>query len=42
MWQLRLEIDGKLIGFEGEDNGEKLLLPDELASALKAERQRAR
>ncbi|MCC3445350.1 MAG: Uma2 family endonuclease [Microcoleus sp. PH2017_03_ELD_O_A] len=39
--QLRLEIEGKLIGFYREDNGEKLLTPDELASALKAERQRA-
>ncbi|MEG3900115.1 MULTISPECIES: Uma2 family endonuclease [unclassified Microcoleus] len=39
--QLRLEIEGKLIGFYREDNGEKLLIMDELASALKAERQRA-
>ena len=39
--QLRLEIEGKLIGFYREDNGEKLLMLDELASALKAERQRA-
>ncbi|MCC3630529.1 MAG: Uma2 family endonuclease [Microcoleus sp. PH2017_39_LGB_O_B] len=39
--QLRLEIEGKLIGFYREDNGEKLLIPDELASALQAERQRA-
>jgi Putative restriction endonuclease len=39
--QLRLEIEGKLIGFYREDNGEKLLIPDELASALEAERQRA-
>jgi Uma2 family endonuclease len=39
--QLRLEIEGKLIGFYREDNGEKLLTPDELASALKSERQRA-
>jgi Uma2 family endonuclease len=39
--QLRLEIEGKLIGFYREDNGEKLLIPDELASALKVERQRA-
>jgi Uma2 family endonuclease len=39
--QLRLEIEGKLIGFYREDNGEKLLIPDELASALKAESQRA-
>ena len=39
--QLRLEIEGKLLGFYLEDNGDKLLIPDELASALKAERQRA-
>jgi len=39
--QLRLEIEGKLLGFYREDNGEKLLIPDELVSALKAERQRA-
>jgi Uma2 family endonuclease len=39
--QLRFEIEGKLIGFYREDNGKKLLLPDELASALEAETQRA-
>ncbi|HSF75886.1 MAG TPA: Uma2 family endonuclease [Microcoleus sp.] len=39
--QLRLEIEGKILGFYREDNGEKLLIPDELVSALKAERQRA-
>ncbi|WP_293335620.1 Uma2 family endonuclease [Microcoleus sp. CAWBG58] len=39
--ELRLEIEGRLIGFYREDNGEKLLIPDELASALQAERQRA-
>ncbi|MFM9265853.1 Uma2 family endonuclease [Tychonema sp. BBK16] len=39
--QLRLEIEGKLIGFYREDNGDKLLIMDELTSALKAERQRA-
>ncbi|MEG3932099.1 MULTISPECIES: Uma2 family endonuclease [unclassified Microcoleus] len=39
--QLRLEIEGKILGFYREDNGDKLLIPDELASALKAERQRA-
>ncbi|MEG4442523.1 Uma2 family endonuclease [Microcoleus sp. AT9_B5] len=37
--QLRLEIEGKILGFYREDNGEKLLIPDELVSALKAERQ---
>ena len=36
-----MEIEGKLIGFYREDNREKLLIPDELASALQAERQRA-
>ena len=39
--QLKLEIEGKLIGFYREENGQKLLISDELASALKAERQRA-
>ncbi|HLO47856.1 MAG TPA: Uma2 family endonuclease [Kamptonema sp.] len=39
--QLRLEVEGKLIGFYREDNGEKLLIPDELVSALNEERQRA-
>lgn len=39
--KLRLAIEDKLIGFYREDNGEKLLIPDELASALNAERQRA-
>jgi Uma2 family endonuclease len=39
--QLRLEIEGKLIGFYREDKVEKLLTSDELTSALKAERQRA-
>ncbi len=39
--QLRLEIEGKILGFYREDNGEKLSYSDELASALKAERQRA-
>lgn len=38
--QLRLEKEGTLIGFYREDNGEKILINDELASALKAERQR--
>ncbi len=32
--QLRLTIEGKLIGFYREDTGEKLLVPDELAEAL--------
>jgi Uma2 family endonuclease len=34
---LRLEIEGKLIGFYRLDNGEKLLIPDELAAALHQE-----
>lgn len=41
---LRLEIEGKLIGFYRLDNGEKLLIPDELAAALQqatAARQQA-
>ncbi|MFB2979545.1 Uma2 family endonuclease [Microseira sp. BLCC-F43] len=37
--QLRLAIEGKLIGFYREDTGEKLLVPDELAEALKQETQ---
>ena len=32
--QLRLAVEGKLIGFYREDTGEKLLIPDELAQAL--------
>ncbi|BDI17541.1 hypothetical protein ANSO36C_33430 [Nostoc cf. commune SO-36] len=36
--QLRLEIEGQLIGFYREDTGEKLLIPEELAEALKQER----
>lgn len=46
--QLRLAVDGKLIAFYRLDSGEKLLIPDELAAALKQaeaqaeqERQRA-
>jgi Uma2 family endonuclease len=38
--QLRLAVEGKLIGFYRLDNGEKLLFPDELAEALRnAEKQ---
>ncbi|HIK08872.1 MAG TPA: Uma2 family endonuclease [Oscillatoriaceae cyanobacterium M33_DOE_052] len=33
--QLRLEVEAKLIGFYREDTGEKLLIPDELAAALR-------
>lgn len=46
--QLRLSVEGNLIGFYRLDTGEKLLIPDELAAALEAaeaqanqERQRA-
>ena len=35
--QLRLQIEGRLIGFYREDTGEKLLIPDELAEALQQE-----
>ncbi|MBF2066158.1 MAG: Uma2 family endonuclease [Calothrix sp. C42_A2020_038] len=35
--QLRLEIENKLIGFYRLDNGEKLLISDELVKALKSE-----
>ncbi|GAB4465122.1 MAG: Uma2 family endonuclease [Elainellaceae cyanobacterium] len=37
--KLRLEIDGQLIAFYREDTGEKLLIPGELAQALRAEAQ---
>jgi Uma2 family endonuclease len=42
--QLRLAVDGKLIAFYRLDNGEKLLIPDELVAALAqqtADRQQA-
>jgi len=35
--QLRLVLEGRLIGFYREDTGEKLLIPDELAEALRQE-----
>jgi Uma2 family endonuclease len=35
--QLRLVVEGRLIGFYPEDTGEKLLIPDELAQALTQE-----
>ena len=35
--QLRLQVDGALIGFYREDTGEKLLAPGELVQALRAE-----
>lgn len=37
--QLRLEIDAHIIAFYRLDNGEKLLIPDELLAALKQETQ---
>lgn len=36
--QLRLQVEGNLIGFYREDTGEKLLIPQELAEALEQER----
>jgi len=35
--QLRLAVEGELIGFYREDSGEKLLIPDELVEALREE-----
>jgi hypothetical protein len=35
--QLRLQVEGQLIGFYREDTGEKLLLPEELTQALQQE-----
>ena len=35
--QLRLVVEGELIGFYREDSGEKLLIPEELVEALQAE-----
>lgn len=37
--QLRLAVEGELIGFYREDTGDKLLIPDELVEALQAEVQ---
>ncbi len=39
--KLRLAIEDELIGFYREDTGEKLLIPDELATKLSEETQRA-
>lgn len=36
--QLRLQVEGQLIGFYREDTGERLLIPEELADALEQER----
>ena len=38
--QLRIAVEGKLLGFYREDTGEKLLLPDELLTALREEMRR--
>ena len=38
---LRLEVEGSLINFYRQDNGEKLLIPSELFAALQAQTQRA-
>ncbi|MCX5936426.1 MAG: Uma2 family endonuclease [Pseudanabaena sp. LacPavin_0818_WC45_MAG_42_6] len=38
---LRLEIEGSLINFYRQDNGEKLLIPSELFAALQTQTQRA-
>jgi Uma2 family endonuclease len=38
--QLRIQVDGKLLGFYREDTGEKLLIPDELLTALREEMRR--
>ncbi|MEG3438769.1 Uma2 family endonuclease [Pannus brasiliensis CCIBt3594] len=35
--QLRLAVDGELIAFYRQETGEKLLIPDELATALREE-----
>ncbi|MCL6432662.1 MAG: Uma2 family endonuclease [Leptolyngbyaceae cyanobacterium HOT.MB2.61] len=35
--KLRLQVEGTIIGFYREDTGEKLLVPDELAEALRQE-----
>ena len=39
--ELRLEVEGSLINFYRQDNGEKLLIPSELFSALQEQTQRA-
>ncbi|WP_103667329.1 Uma2 family endonuclease [Pseudanabaena sp. BC1403] len=38
---LRLEVEGSLINFYRQDNGEKLLIPSELFTALQVQTQRA-
>jgi Uma2 family endonuclease len=38
--QLRLVVEGKLIGFYREDTGEKLLIPDELSQARQLAEER--
>jgi Uma2 family endonuclease len=39
--KLRLQVEGHILSFYREDTGEKLLVPDELAQALKQVRQQA-
>lgn len=39
--KLRLQVEGQLIAFYREDNGQKLLIPDELAAALREAETRA-
>jgi len=39
--KLRLQVEGQLISFYREDNGQKLLIPDELAAALREAEARA-
>ncbi len=39
--ELRLEVEGSLINFYRQNNGEKLLIPSELFTALQAQTQRA-
>lgn len=39
--RLKLMVEGALIGFYREDNGEKLLIPDELAAELQRAEQNA-
>ena len=38
---MRLEVEGSLINFYRQDNGEKLLIPSELFAALQTQTQRA-
>ncbi|MGB3292644.1 MAG: Uma2 family endonuclease [Phormidesmis sp.] len=40
--QLRVQVEGDIIGFYREDTGEKLLIPDELVAALERESEQRR